>query len=187
MPDITPLIPRQTVPPLVVPLVGGDRFDIWKEKPEHFSFIVFYRGLHCPICRTQLGELETKLPDFAKRGVSVVALSSDAAERAERAKNEWKLANLRLGYGLDLAVARAWGLYISTGRGRTSAGVEEPALFSEPGLFLVRPERTLYFASVQTMPFARPHFGDILAALDFVIAKDYPARGEVVNLPAAAA
>ena len=86
MPDITPLIPRQTVPPLIVPLVGGDRFDIWKEKSEHFSFIVFYRGLHCPICRTQLGELETKLPDFAKRGVSVVALSSDAAERAERAK-----------------------------------------------------------------------------------------------------
>lgn len=26
--------------------------------------------------------------------------------------------------------------------------------------------------------FARPHFPDILAALDFVIAKDYPARGE---------
>jgi len=88
---------------------------------------------------------------------------------------------------LDLAVARAWGLYISTGRGTTSAGVEEPALFSEPGLFLVRPDRTLYFTSVQTMPFARPHFSDILAALDFVIAKDYPARGEVVNLPAAAA
>ena len=37
------------------------------------------------------------------------------------------------------------------------------------------------------LPFARPHFSDILAALDFVIAKDYPARGEVVNLPAAAA
>ena len=69
----------------------------------------------------------------------------------------------------------------------TSAGVEEPALFSEPGLFLVRPDGILYFASVQTMPFARPHFSDILAALDFVIAKDYPARGEVVNLPKAAA
>src|SRR5262249_20987618 len=113
--------------------------------------------------------------------------SSDAAERAERAENEWKLANLRLGYGLDLAVARAWGLYISTGRGRTSAGGGEPAVFFGPGLFLFRPERTLYFASVQTMPFARPHFGEIRAALDFVIAKDYLARGEVVNLPAAAA
>jgi peroxiredoxin len=187
MTDITPLIPRRPVPALAVPLVGGGRFDIANERPEHFTFVVFYRGLHCPICRTQLGELETKLPDFAKRGVGVVALSSDVAERAGRAKQEWKLLDLRLGYGLDLAVARAWGLYISTSRGMTSAGVEEPALFSEPGLFLVRPDRTLYFASVQTMPFARPHFTDILSAIDFVTAKNYPARGEVVSLPAAAA
>lgn len=187
MSDITPLVPRQPVPVLAVPLVGGGRFDIDTEIPERFSFVVFYRGLHCPICRTQLAELETKLPEFAKRGVTVIALSSDTPERAQRTKHDWKLANLRLGYGLNLAVARRWGLYISTGRGLTSAGVEEPALFSEPGLFLVRPDRTLYFASVQTMPFARPHFADIIAALDFVIAKDYPARGEVANLPAVAA
>jgi peroxiredoxin len=187
MTDITPLVPRQPVPPLAAPLVGGGRFDIAMEKSERFALIVFYRGLHCPICRTQMGDLESKLPDFAKRGVSVVALSSDIAERAERAKREWKLPTLRLGYGVDLRVARAWGLYISTSRGMTSAGVEEPSLFSEPGLFLVRPDRTLYFASVQTMPFARPHFADILGALDFVIAKNYPARGEVTNLPAAAA
>ena len=187
MTDITPLIPRQPVPALAVPLLGGGWFEIEKERPEHFSFVVFYRGLHCPICRTQLGELETKLPEFAKRGVNVVALSSDTVERAERTRQEWKLVDLPLGYGLDLAVARAWGLYISTSRGMTSTGIEEPALFSEPGLFLVRPDRTLYFASVQTMPFARPHFTDILAAIDFVTAKNYPARGEVINLPAAAA
>jgi peroxiredoxin len=178
MTDITPLLPRQPVPPLAISLVGGGRFDIATERPERFTFVVFYRGLHCPICRTQMGDLESKLPDFAKRGVSVVAVSSDIAERAERAKREWKLSTLRVGYGLDLPVARTWGLYISTSRGMTSTGVEEPSLFSEPGLFLVRPDRSLYFASVQTMPFARPHF---------VIAKDYPARGEVANLPAAAA
>ena len=55
----------------------------------------------------------------------------------------------------------------------------EPDLFLEPGLFMIRPDGTLYFASVQTMPFARPAFGDILKAVDFVIANDYPARGEV--------
>jgi peroxiredoxin len=187
MTDITSLVPRQPVPPLAVQLVGGGRFDIATEKPERFAFIVFYRGLHCPICRTQMGDLEARLPEFAKRGTSVVAVSSDNAERAGRAKREWKLPNLRIGYGLDLRIARTWGLYISTGRGMTSTGVEEPPLFSEPGVFLVQPDRTLYFAGVQTMPFARPHFADILAALDFVIAKNYPARGEVTNLPAAAA
>ena len=83
-----------------------------------------------------------------------------------------------VGHSLTIGAARSWGLYISTGRGMTSAGVEEPALFNEPGVFLVRPDRTLYWAAVQSMPFARPHFRDILGALDFVIAKDYPARGE---------
>src|SRR5688500_594898 len=71
MTDITPLVPRQLVPSLAVSLVGGGRFDIAAENPERFTMLVFYRGLHCPICRTQLGDLETKLPDFAKRGVSV--------------------------------------------------------------------------------------------------------------------
>jgi peroxiredoxin len=187
MTDIRPLIPRQRVPQLVVPLVGGGRFNIASEVSERFTMIVFYRGLHCPICKTQLGDLELKLPDFAKRGVSVIALSSDAAVRAERSKQEWRLPNLRLGYGLDLQVARSWGLYVSTSLGMTSTGIEEPALFSEPGIFLVRPDRTLYFSSVQTMPFARPHFADILGALDFVIAKNYPARREVAALSAAAA
>jgi hypothetical protein len=35
----------------------------------------------------------------------------------------------------------------------------------------------LYWASV-SMPFARTRFRDIVAALDLVIANDYPARGE---------
>ena len=187
MTDITPLVPRQPVPRLSVALAGGGRFDLASEKPERFTLIVFYRGLHCPICKTQLRDLQAKLPEFAKRGVGVVAISSDDAERGERTKKEWELPELRLGYGLGLGAARAWGLYVSTSRGKTSLGIDEPALFSEPGLFLVRSDGTLYFASVQTMPFARPHFADILGALDFVIAKDYPARGEVVKLSQAAA
>ena len=187
MTDLVPLFPRKAVPPLQVDLASGGAFDLAREKPAHFTLLVFYRGLHCPICKTQLRELESKLEEFDKRGVAVVAVSSDTKERAMQTREAWGLTQLRIGYGLDLAAARRWGLFISSGRGMTSTGVEEPPLFSEPGMFLVRPDRTLYFASVQTMPFARPHFPDILTALDFVIAKNYPARGEVVNLPAAAA
>jgi len=28
------------------------------------------------------------------------------------------------------------------------------------------------------MPFARPHFDEIEKAIDFIVEKDYPARGE---------
>jgi hypothetical protein len=57
--------------------------------------------------------------------------------------------------------------------------VEEPDRFAEPAIYLVRPDGTLYFGSVQTMLFARPHFADILGAIDFVVKSNYPARGEV--------
>ena len=185
--DITPLIPRQPAPRLVVPLAGGGQFDLAAEKPKNFTLVVFYRGLHCPQCRKQLTDLEAKLPEFEKRGVSVVAISADAPERGEKTKAEWNLPTLRIGYGLDLRTARAFGLWISTSRGKTSAGIDETSLFNEPGLFLIKPDRTLYCASVQTMPFARPHFADLITALDFILEKNYPARGEVVSLPAQAA
>jgi hypothetical protein len=113
--------------------------------------------------------------------VNVVAVSNDTRERAQAMADKLNAPNLRMGYGLGLAVAREWGLSISTSRGLTSIGIEEPALFSEPGLFIVVPDQTLYYAAVQTMPFARPHFDELVGAIDFAVAKDYPARGEYVG------
>ena len=187
MPGPTPLLPRQAVPELEVATLDGDDWKLSERRPENFSLVVFYRGLHCPICARYLGDLQRRLDDLGERGVEAIAISSDGEERARKAQQDWKLGRLTIGYGLDLDVARSWGLYISTSRGKTSTGVEEPALFSEPGLFLVRPDGTLYFGSVQTMPFARPSFAEILGALDFVIKTDYPARGEVADHHAVAA
>ena len=110
--------------------------------------------------------------------VVTVITSTDSQERAAEAKAEWGLPNLTVGYGVSIEKARAWGLYVSTSRGKTSAGIEEPPLFAEPGIFLVKPDATLYWASVSTMPFARPHFADIAGAIDFAVSKSYPARGE---------
>jgi len=123
-------------------------------------------------------ELARLVPEFEKRGVKVIAISSDTKERAEQMAEKLNAPELRMGYGLSLDVARQWGMYISTSRGLTSIGIEEPALFSEPAVFIVRPDTTLYYGAVQTMPFARPNFTDLLGAIDFALAKDYPARGE---------
>ena len=172
------LMPRKPVPDLAVPTLGGETWRLADAEPERFTLIVFYRGLHCPVCRTYIGELDGLVGDFRERGVTVVAVSSDTEERARETASRWKLENLHIGHSLDLDAARAWGLYISSSRGKTSLGIEEPALFSEPGVFLVRPDGTLYWSAVQTMPFARPHFKEMLAGLDFIIKTDYPARGE---------
>ena len=176
------LMPRRPVPALSVPTLTHGGYLLTSETPQNFTLVVFYRGLHCPICKTYVSELDKLVAEFATRGVGIQVLSSDTRERAEAARDNWGLANLNLGYGLSIEMARSWDLYVSTSRGKTSAGIEEPALFSEPGLFLIKPDNSVYFASVQTMPFARPHFDDILGAIDFVLAKDYPARGEIENL-----
>lgn len=172
------VLPRQPAPDLVVPTLSGTLWNLAEATPQRFSLIVFYRGLHCPVCKTYIAELDKLHAEFMTRGVEVIALSSDTDARARQSQASWGLSQLTVGHSLTIGTARSWGLYISTGRGMTSAGVEEPALFNEPGVFLVRPDRTLYWAAVQSVPFARPHFREILAALDFVIAKDYPARGE---------
>lgn len=170
--------PRQPVPALEFDTVGGGRWSLAAQKPQSFTMVVFYRGLHCPVCRRYTTELNGMIADYDKRGVSTVITSTDPGDRAEQAKTQWGLSNLTVGYGVSIEKAREWSLYISTSRGKTSAGIEEPPLFAEPGLFLVKPDQTLYWASISTMPFARPHFNDIVGAIDFALAKDYPARGE---------
>lgn len=165
--------PGTAVPPLSLPIVGGGRFELAASRPDNFTMLVFYRGRHCPICKTYLGGLDRKLGDFADRGVEVVAISTDDQERAEATRQEWELERVPLAYDLGIEQARDWGLFISR-----SIKDGEPALFAEPGLFLVRPDGTLYCASIQTMPFARPAFDEVLKAISFVLDKDYPPRGD---------
>jgi peroxiredoxin len=172
------LVPRQAAPDLQVPTLSHGRFDLATEQPERMTLVCFYRGLHCPICANYLKELERLTPAFHERGVSTIAISADDATRAQAMAEKIGASQLRVGYALPLDVARKWGLYISASRGKTSIGIEEPPLFSEPGVFLVKPDRSVYYLSVQSMPFVRPSFAEMVQALDFIIKNDYPARGE---------
>lgn len=175
------LIPRQKTPGLELATLSHGRFDLASDAPDRFTLVAFYRGLHCPICANYLKELERLTPEFNARGVKTIAISADGEDRARQMAEKIGASNLRFGYGMPLSTAKEWGLFISSSRGKTSIGIEEPELFSEPGLFLIRPNQTLYYASVQTMPFVRPVFKEMIQALDFVIANDYPARGEYMG------
>ena len=74
---------------------------------------------------------------------------------------------------LSEETAREWGLYISDKR----EGSDEPDRFSEPGLFLIRPDGTLYMAQVQSAPFTRPSIDQLLEGVKVITEKDYPPRG----------
>jgi len=187
MPAPIGLMPRRPVPNIRATLTDGTAWSLHDEAPENFTLLVVYRGLHCPICKTYLGTLQALLPQFAERGVAPIAVSTDPEDRGRQAQADWDLPHLRMGHGLSLADARSLGLYISASRGVTSAGIEELSHFAEPGLFLIRNDHTLFAGMVQTVPFARPPFEQLLSAIDFVLAKDYPPRGDVLDVPDLAA
>lgn len=165
--------PREQAPELELPLVGGDRFRLADRRPERFTMLVFNRGLHCPVCQAQLRELDRRLDDLSKRGIDVVSVSGESAERATRMRDEWGIERVPLAYGLTEERMRAWGLFISRG-----INDDEPPTFNEPALFLIRPDGTIYYEAILSMPVGRPRLDDVLGGIDFWAANDYPARGE---------
>ena len=167
------LKPRQPAPAFDIPLLDGGTWNLKDSRPESFTMIVVYSGLHCPICKTYLSGIETKLSEFAKRGVAVVATSADSQERAQQARGDWGLNNLKLGYSLALATARDWGLFVSR-----AIRDGEPPEFVEPGLFLVKPDGTLFFAAIGSAPWGRPPLDQVLRGIDVALERKMPARGE---------
>ena len=169
------VIPGDKLPALDARLVSGARWTLAQEKPAKLALLAFYRGEFCPICRVWIGELARLVPELEKRGVSAIALSCDGREGAEHSVKDWRLKNLRVGYKLDVEDARKAGLYISEGRGvNAETGVREPRLFTEPALMLVKPGGELYAAWIQSTPYARVHFPEVLTALDNFLAKNLP-------------
>jgi peroxiredoxin len=165
--------PRQRSPELTVPLLRGGTYRLDEQTPVRFTMIVFFRGLHCPVCQGQLRELERRLDELQSRDIDVIAVSGETRERTTQLAQEWKLERLPLAYGLTEAQMRAWGLFVSHGLNEN-----EPALFNEPGLFLISPDHTIYYESILSMPVGRPRLDDLLGGIDYWTANDYPARGE---------
>ncbi len=164
--------PTEQAPDLDLPIAGGGRFVLAERSPERFTMLAFNRGLHCPVCRAQLSELDRRLPELAERGIEVVSVSGESEERAERMRSDWGIENVPLAHGLSEEQMREWGLFVSRGRGE-----QEPALFNEPAVFLLAPDRTVYYEAILSMPVGRPQIDDLLQGVDFWTENDYPARG----------
>lgn len=164
--------PTEKVPELKINLINDTKWELGKQTPEKYTLIVFYRGLHCPVCKKYLEDLKSKIEKFENKGVNLIGISMDTEEKAKKAGEEWDIESLPIGFELSEDQAREWGLYISN-----AIKDDEPEVFSEPGLFLIEPDGTLYCSAVQSMPFARPDFDALLKAIDFIDKEDYPARG----------
>jgi hypothetical protein len=113
-----------------------------------------------------------------------VAISMDPKEKADQFAKEVAASmdedakrdvlELPIAYGLTEEEASQWGLYLSSTK---MEGPGEPDLFAEPGLFVIRPDNTVFMAQVQSAPFTRPNISQLIGGLNYGFENNYPARG----------
>jgi peroxiredoxin len=107
-----------------------------------------------------------------QNGMEVVAISMDGKEKALETA-EKASASFPIVHGLTIEMAREWGLYLSS----AIPGSPESDVFSEAGLFVIRPDHTVFMAQVQSAPFTRPNIEQLVGGLKFAGDNGYPARG----------
>ncbi|SON57122.1 hypothetical protein HDIA_3581 [Hartmannibacter diazotrophicus] len=154
--------PGQPVPALQVGMVGGCCWRLSDQKPQHFTLVIAYRGGQCPDSISFLQDVDSRLGEFRRRGIAVVAISADPRQCAESTASELGLDRLPIGYGVSPDRAMAWGLE-PLGKGHTDK--TGCAAFNF-GIFLVRPDGTLHTSYIQSKPGRLPTVNSVLKALD---------------------
>jgi peroxiredoxin len=171
-------MPGEQAPSLRVDLVGGGHWDLQDSHPATLTVIVFYRGRFCNVCSRYLPSIQAQAGALAERGTDVVLVSADNESQAVAAKEDWGLTDLPVGYGLKPSDMAAWGLFMS----EADPGRPMAPVLCEPGFFLVTPDKTIFYAALNSAPFGRPTINEILEALDFIAQREggYPQRGGFV-------
>lgn len=160
-------------PQIQLPTVGGATRTLGKPHSGHdWQMVVAYRGLHCPICKKYLSQLQEMASAFYDLGVDIIVVSGDPLGKAKQMVDDQSL-ELPVAYGLSLEQMAQLGLYVSDPR--SPQETDQP--FSEPGVFVVNAQGKLQIVDVSNAPFARPDLDALLRGLTFVREKNYPIRG----------
>lgn len=170
---MTTLKANETFPKLTISKLGGGEVTLGDpQNGRDWQMVVIYRGLHCPICKKYLKQLEGMQSKFYDSGVDIIAVSGDPQERAQEMKDEQGLS-FPIGYDLSLDQMSELGLYVSDPR----SPQETDRPFAEPAVFVVNGKGNVQIVDVSNAPFSRPDLEGLADGIKFIREKDYPVRG----------
>lgn len=82
--QIRPLKPGEYAPAFALPSANQEGTVSLASLHGHPFLIAFFRGLHCPFCRRQVGQLGSLQPALRAAGVETLAVINTPVERARR-------------------------------------------------------------------------------------------------------
>lgn len=164
--------PGEPMPPLHLRLPSGTNWRTDAARPEALSLIAIYRGGWCDDCRRFLRTLDEAIPQLRALGVAAMAASVDDEQTTQATATAWDITQLPLAGRLEIDQARSWGLYATR---LTMQGADRH--FIEPGLFLLRPDHSLYALWIATLPSARPEVAWLVETIAYLAERGFPLRG----------
>ncbi len=136
----------------------GDNWCILFSHPKDFT----------PVCSTELGSMASKLPEFERRGVKVIGISTDPlADHIAWSKDVAEVAGAPIAYPLiadtGLVVTKKYGMLPATAKG---SGLRSAADNSTVrGVFVIAPDKTIQLMMTYPMSTGR-NFAELLRAID---------------------
>jgi len=131
----------------------GDTASLDQLRSDGPTFVVFYRGDWCPICRKQLKGLDARRGELQQRGADVIAISVDDTDTSAKL-----VGRLDLSFPLLSDPERA---------AVQNFGVEDtPNEISKPAAFLIDSDGTILFAKVGESAHDRADLDQVLRILD---------------------
>jgi peroxiredoxin len=136
----------------------------------------FYRGVWCPYCNIELQALQAALPEIAKRGASLVAISPQTAANSRRSLRENKLEFPILS-DMKSEVAHAFGIrfalpdylvatYKSFGNNLPVVNNDPAWVLPMPARYVIGTDGIIAYSEVNPDYTHRPDPSELLPVLD---------------------
>lgn len=161
------------IAPMSFPKLGGGEVTVGGTR-ENWTLFVVYRGKHCPRCKRYLNILNEMQSKWHDAGFDIAVVSADPEEKAKADMAEFGW-DFDLGYGLTEDQMATLGLYVT----EPLSDSETDRRFAEPGIFVIRPDGSLFLIAISNGPAARPELSELLDGMIFSKVNDRPARGTV--------
>lgn len=153
------------IPSFTLPTVTGETFSFSEHQDQHQSWhlIVFFRGPWCPVCKSELNDLQESKGFFEGENVHLITISSEKLDNLKSFSEEENLSFTMLS-DESLEAINSFDVYYHG----EDAPYEDHGAHGEPAYFLVDEKGKLLYQQRQTGPFGRPSTTELRKIVKYI-------------------